>query len=202
MKCIRPFAAALVAGLAIFFLGAMSATSAAAATSAVTVTGVNMRAGPGTGYPAVVTLPANVPLTVYGCTADTSWCDSSWGGQRGWVAASYVQVIYRGNPVVVTPAIIPAIGLGVVAFNQAYWHTHYAGRPWYGQWNRYYGGASRSVAAGCNGHGCGAASVTRGPYGGGRAAVGGCNDRRCGGAVATRGPRGNVVVRHGSIPRR
>ncbi len=55
MKCIKPLAAAIVASLAIL-LAAMSATGAAAATSAVTVTGVNMRAGPGTSYPAVVTL--------------------------------------------------------------------------------------------------------------------------------------------------
>ncbi|MDX3929894.1 MAG: SH3 domain-containing protein [Shinella sp.] len=225
MRCIRSLAAAMVAGLAAF-LTVMSPTSAAAATSAVAVTNVNMRAGPSTRYPIVITLPARAALTVYGCTANTSWCDVSWGRDRGWVAASYVQIFYRGSNVVLTPAIAPAIGLTVVTFNQAYWNTYYVGRPWYGHWHHYYSGGSRSVVRGCNGDGCGAAAVTRGPYGGGRAAVGGCQDGNCGGAAVTRGPHGggraavggcndekcagasvtrgplgNTVVRHGSFPR-
>ncbi|MGK6312649.1 SH3 domain-containing protein [Neorhizobium sp. DT-125] len=222
MKCVNFLAAAMVAGLSVL-LSAITPTSAAAATSAVAVTNVNMRAGPSTRYPVVITLPARAALTVYGCTANTSWCDVSWGRDRGWVAANYVQVFYRGSTVVVTPTVAPAIGLTVVTFNQAYWNTYYAGRPWYGEWNVYYGG-SRSVTTGCNGNGCGAAAVTRGPYGGGRAAaggcnddgcggaavtrgpygggraaIGGCNDEKCAGAAVTRGPAGNVRVRHGSV---
>ncbi|WP_246669709.1 SH3 domain-containing protein [Agrobacterium sp. B1(2019)] len=223
MKCVNFLAAAMVAGLSVL-LSAMAPTSAAAATSAVAVTNVNMRAGPSTRYPVVITLPARAALTVYGCTANTSWCDVSWGRDRGWVAANYVQVFYRGSTVVVTPTVAPAIGLTVVAFNQAYWNTYYVGRPWYGEWNVYYGGGSRSVVrgcnddgcggaavtrgpygggraavGGCNDDGCGGAAVTRGPYGGGRAAVGGCNDEKCAGAAVTRGPAGNVRVRHGSV---
>lgn len=188
MKHVKSLAAAMVASL-IASLTIMSPTGAAAATAAVSVTNVNMRAGPSTHYPAVITLPVSASLTVYGCTANTNWCDVSWGRDRGWVAANYIQVSYRGAPTIVTPVIAPAIGLTVVTFNQAYWNTYYVGRPWYGQWNSYYGG-SRSVMTGCNGNGCGAAAVTRGPYGGGRAAVGGCNDNGCGGAAVTRGPHG------------
>lgn len=179
----------------------MVPSEAAAAMSAVSVTSVNMRAGPGTGYPVIIGVPPQAALTVYGCTANTSWCDVSWGRERGWVSASYVQVFYRGTPTVVTPVIAPAVGITVVAFSQAYWHTYYVGRPWYGHWNTYYrpgpyapprGGG----VAGCNDNGCGAAAVRPG-----RAAVGHCSDGTCSGTSVNRGPGGNVWVRHGSISR-
>ncbi|MCO5965061.1 SH3 domain-containing protein [Sinorhizobium meliloti] len=225
MKRWRIMAAAILSALTIGF-SMFAPVDASAATSAVAVTNVNLRAGPSTRYPVVITLPVHAALTVYGCTANTSWCDVSWGRDRGWVAANYVQVFYRGSSVVVTPTVAPAIGLAVVTFNQTYWNTYYVGRPWYGEWNVYYGGGSRSVVRGCNDDGCGAAAVTRGPYGGGRAAVGGCqdgncggaavtrgpygggraavggcNDEKCAGAAVTRGPLGNTVVRHGSVSR-
>jgi uncharacterized protein YraI len=200
-------------------------TTAAAAARGVAVTNVNLRAGPSGQYPVVTILPQQASLAVYGCVADRSWCDISWGSNRGWVAANYIYVSHNGQQVVLTPTVVPVIGIATVAFSVAYWDTHYHSRPWYGDWNRY-AGASRSVAAGCNNNGCGAASVTRGPHGGtraavggsadgnfggaavtrgpnggGRAAAGGCGPEKCGAAAVTRGPRGNTVIRHGTVDR-
>lgn len=201
--------------------------TAKAATSGVSVTSVNMRAGPSTQYPVVTVMPGNASLAVYGCMADNSWCDISWGGARGWVSANYIHVFYKGQPTVVSASIAPAVGIATVAFSVAYWDAHYHSKSWYGHWDRYHHGASRRVAAGCNDNGCAAASVTRGPHGGGRAAVvgrdddgnvggaavtrgphgggraavGGCGPEKCAGASVTRGPRGNTAIRHGSVDR-
>lgn len=198
-----------------------------AAVNGVAVTSVNLRAGPSTRYPVVMTMPQSASLSVYGCIADRSWCDVSWGGNRGWVSANYIQVYYNGQPAVLTAAIVPAIGITTVAFSVAYWDAHYHSQPWHGHWDRYYaGGGSRSVVAGCGDNGCGAAAVTRGPHGGvraaaggctdgkcggaavttgprgaGRAAIGGCGENRCAGASVTHGPRGNTVIRRGSFER-
>jgi uncharacterized protein YraI len=202
--------------------------TAAAATGGVSVTAVNMRAGPSTQYPVVTVMPQNASLTVYGCMNSQTWCDVSWGRARGWVSANYIYVVYKGQQTVLTASIIPVVGIATVAFSVAYWDRHYHGQPWHGHWDRYHHHASRSVAAGCNDRGCAAASVTRGPHGGGRsvvvggdgngngggaavtrgphgggrAVVGGCGPEKCAGASVTRGPRGNTAVHHGVIDRR
>lgn len=199
MRNWKKAALGLGAGLATIF-GAVMPGEASAAMAAAAVTNVNMRAGPSTAYPVVVGLPSRAALTVHGCTANTSWCDVSWGRERGWVSASYVQVFYRGAPTVVTPAVAPAVGITVVSFNHVYWNTYYVGRPWYGQWNAYYrpvvppprGGA----VAGCNDHGCGGAVVRPG-----HVAFGHCADGTCSGTSINRGTLGRVWVRHGSVSR-
>lgn len=168
---------ALCAALALAAIVLVAPADASAAQSAVTTTKVNLRAGPGTNYPAVTVLPPGSPIVTYGCLADYSWCDVAWGGSRGWIAASYIKVVYQGQPVVLTPLVAPAVGLTVVAFNRAYWDRYYVGRPWYGSWNNYYrGGVSTSGAVACGQRGCaGARSVT--------------------------GPRGNTAVRGGVVRR-
>lgn len=122
-------------------LGAASAlalaSSGAWAATAVTVSSLNLRAGPATGYPVVTTLPASARLVSYGCLGDMTWCDVSWNGQRGWVSSSYIRVIYHAEPVVVTVTSAPIIGVGVVAFDYGYWQRYYVGRPWYGSWAVY-----------------------------------------------------------------
>lgn len=201
MKHFKLLVAAAVVGMAAV-VAAMDVTDAAAATSAVTVTSVNMRAGPSTQYPVVVKLTSGTALVLYGCTADTTWCDISWGRNRGWVAANYVQVLYRGNTVMVTPALAPMIGLTVVAFNQVYWNTYYVGRPWYNQWDVYYRPGRPGprpptrAAAGCNGSGCGAAVIRPG-----QVKAGHCADGTCTGTAVNKGPNGRVWVRRGSTSR-
>lgn len=182
--------------------GGLGASQASAATAAVTVTDLNMRAGPSTSYPVVVTLPTRASLRVYGCTAQTTWCDVSWGASRGWVSANYIQVTYNGSVTVITPTIAPAIGLTVVAFNQAYWNTYYVGKPWYNQYNVYVHRAPPPPApyvrarGGCVDGNCGGAVAT--PHG---RAIGGCNDVKCGGAYVRRGPNGQIYYGHGSFER-
>lgn len=170
---------------------------AKAATPATATASVNLRAGPGTAYPVVTTLPPSAALTVFGCLADTSWCDVVWGSSRGWVAANYIAMPYDGRVIVLTPAIAPAVGVAVVTFSRAYWDRYYVGRPWYGRWGVYHPVAPRGGAVvGCGPNGC-AGAVVR-PRG---VAVGGCNDDVCRGAVVRRDRYGNVVVRRGSVTR-
>lgn len=173
---------------------------ATAATVAVATSNVNLRAGPSTAYPAVIVVPAGASITTYGCLADYSWCDISLGSARGWVAARYIQVVYRGAPVVLSPVVAPAIGLTVVAFNKVYWDTHYAAYPWYGTWNRYPAyrpGPVTSVnrAVGCaNGH-CTTARSATGVYGGSAAQVRTCGGGQCGSVRQVTGPQGQSATR-------
>lgn len=183
--------------------GLVFTSSAQAAAPAKTVASVNLRAGPSTKYPVVVTMPPAARIALYGCNANTTWCDVRWGAERGWVSAHYITVTYRGAAVVVTPAIVPAVGITVVGYNQAYWHAHYVGRPWYGRWNYYYGRPAAVVrrGGGCVGSACGGGRVVTGPHGGQRTVVRGCGPNRCGRAAITRGPNGGVFVRGGGFRR-
>ena len=120
-------------------VGASTIVGAAqAATPSYTTANVNLRAGPGTAYPVLVTVPNGTSITTYGCLDGYNWCDVSWGTERGWMSASYIQVTYQGQPRIITPAIAPSVGLTVVVFNRAYWDRYYYGRPWYSNWDRYY----------------------------------------------------------------
>ena len=56
-----------------------------------------MRAGPGTEYPVVKTVPAGAPVNVHGCLSDHDWCDVSWSGDRGWVSADYLNYFYNNR---------------------------------------------------------------------------------------------------------
>ncbi len=177
-------------------------TAASAATVAVATSNVNLRAGPSTSYPAVTLVPAGVQVVTHGCLSGYTWCDISMGNYRGWVAANYIQVVYRGAPVVLTPAIAPAVGLTVVAFNRAYWDTYYTRYPWYGSWNRYYAGpypagrvtsTSRSVQ--CANGACAATRTATGVYGGAAAQARTCSGGQCTSARAVTGPYGQSSAR-------
>lgn len=129
---------ASVAATAAFVL-AFALPAAAVAANAVTTGAVNMRAGPSVSYPAVAQLPSGAPVQIYGCVNGGSWCDTSWGSQRGWVAGAYMTSIYRGALVSVA-AYAPRLGYPVVVYDQsAYWNRYYVGRPWYAQRRVYVG---------------------------------------------------------------
>lgn len=159
----------IVAAISAFSLTFLP-NAASAAQPAVATGNVNLRAGPGTIYPIIGTVPAGAPIITHGCLTDHRWCDASWGDQRGWLSASYIQVVYAGRPVVLTPDLIRTLRIGTVAFNRAYWHAHYAGRPWIGRWNYYYRpvphARSRSVTHECADGSCTRSVVRTGPYGG------------------------------------
>lgn len=81
----------------------------AAAQSLARVTAsVNLRAGPGTNYEVLATVPSGASVSVYSCNSGYSWCDIDYAGLRGYVAGKYltsgVQGTYYGSP-------LPAVGL-------------------------------------------------------------------------------------------
>lgn len=136
-------------------LGLMLAAWTASAGTAVTISSVNLRAGPATNYPVVITMPVSASIVTYGCTPDMLWCDVGWNGQRGWVSASYIRVMYQQTAVAVTVASAPTIGISIVHFDHDYWHRYYVGRPWYPNWSHYEGpSVVHRGATACNGNGC------------------------------------------------
>jgi uncharacterized protein YgiM (DUF1202 family) len=65
---------------------------------------VNVRAGPGTNYPVVGSLPPNIAITVTGRNNEASWWQISSGEGTGWVANSVVEAKnIESVPVVVAP---------------------------------------------------------------------------------------------------
>ncbi len=121
---------------------AVAATAAGAPAQAqvgnsITTTAVNMRSGPDTSYPPVTVLPAGSPVTIYGCINRWLWCDAQWGPYRGWVAGLYLTASYDNRPV---PFVqyAPRANIPIVQFTFGnYWDSHYRGRPFYRERNRW-----------------------------------------------------------------
>ncbi|WP_371809004.1 SH3 domain-containing protein [Ruegeria sp. HKCCD7255] len=97
-----------------------------------------MRAGPGTNYPVVATLPQDATIEIYGCQTGYSWCDTSWNSARGWISSNYILTESDGQKKVMNPVVAAALGIAIVEFSQAYWENHYQAYPWFAYWNRYY----------------------------------------------------------------
>ncbi len=150
-------------------------TAASAAAPAVATANVNLRAGPSTNFPVVKVVPVGARLVTFGCVDGYTWCDVAVAGNRGWLAARYIRL--AGPGVVVAPAAAVSAGVPVVAFNHAYWQTHYAARPWFGRWPAYaarWGAPGvvpiraplrRGARAHCLGAGCSASRSFTGPAG-------------------------------------
>lgn len=99
---------------------------------------VNLMAGPATYYPYLLTIPRGARIVIYGCFQDWSWCDVSWGYQRGWVNAALVRVIYYDRPVYL-PDYGYRLGIPFLTFNFFfYWNDHYRTRPFYREQDRYF----------------------------------------------------------------
>ena len=106
------------------------------------VTNVNLRAGPGTYYPALLVVPARSPISIRGCLGDYTWCDVIFQGNRGWMRSIYLQGWYRGNYYSLRD-YAPRLGFAVVEFNVGrYWDANYRDRPFYrdrARWGGSYG---------------------------------------------------------------
>lgn len=105
----------------------VAAPAAASASPAQVTANVNLRAGPGTQYYPILVLPAGAPVELYGCLQGYTWCDVSYGRERGWISSRYLSTFYSG------PAYRPRPYRSVpfLTFNFGYWDNHYAHRPWY-----------------------------------------------------------------------
>ena len=106
------------------------------------VTNVNLRAGPGTYYPALLVVPARAPIRILGCLGDYTWCDVIFQNNRGWMRSIYLEGWYRGYYYALRD-YAPRLGYPVVAFNIGrYWDANYRDRPFYadrGRWGGSYG---------------------------------------------------------------
>jgi uncharacterized protein YraI len=115
---------------------ALMSTSALAQEAEVTID-LNMRAGPGTRYPIITTIPEGRNVEVYGCLSDYDWCDVAWRGNRGWVFTDYLEYYYRNQP---RPVMEwgPRIGLPIITFSFGdYARRHYREMPWYADRDRW-----------------------------------------------------------------
>jgi uncharacterized protein YraI len=100
---------------------------------------VNLRAGPGTNYPQVLVVPAGAPVEIFGCVEGWNWCDVAFGEVRGWVSGNYLQYAYEGRRVPL-PDYAPRVGVPIITFSFGdYWGSHYRGRPWYADRDRWGG---------------------------------------------------------------
>lgn len=101
------------------------------------VTNVNLRAGPGTEYPVIVTVPVRAPITILGCLPNYSWCDSIFQGNRGWMRSIYLSGYYQGNYYSLGD-YAPRLGYRTVSFDiEGYWGSNYRNRPFYGERTRW-----------------------------------------------------------------
>lgn len=86
--------------LAATFFGVL--TGAAAADPAMVVTDSNLRTGPGTQYPIVVTVPGGVSVDVQGC--DGNWCVARYAGYEGYISQSLIAAAGAPGPAI---AVVP-----------------------------------------------------------------------------------------------
>jgi uncharacterized protein YraI len=99
-------------------LFAASLPAAAHAATAVTTSNVNLREGPSTDYPVIMTLPASAAVDVEGCAQ--GWCKVDYSGAAGWMSEDYLQGL-ASPPTIVLPVPIVVPG---------YHHRpHYGYRP-------------------------------------------------------------------------
>ena len=127
--------------LAVLLLGVLLSAASAHAAPGVVRIAVTLQAGPDSGFPAVGRIPRGAKVVVHGCLRDGTWCDVSFGAERGWIAADALDYFY-GNRYVYLPDYVDETDVPVVTFALGtYWGHYYVGRPWFHRhafWNRYW----------------------------------------------------------------
>jgi uncharacterized protein YraI len=129
MKHLRTLAFAATAMLA--------STTWASAQEAFTTGDVNMRAGPGSRYPVVTTIPEGRDVFIHGCLSNWDWCDVSWRRNRGWVFSDYLEAQWRGRRVVFDE-YRTFVDIPFVSFSFGYWDRWYRDRPWFDDWDHWH----------------------------------------------------------------
>ncbi|MCO6048858.1 DUF1236 domain-containing protein [Mesorhizobium sp. RP14(2022)] len=76
--------------------------AAAAQTSAVATTDLNVRSGPGPQYPVVGQIGASQSVVLDGCAQGSKWCATTVNGAQGWVYSDYLSSDFGGKTVVLT----------------------------------------------------------------------------------------------------
>jgi uncharacterized protein YraI len=107
--------------------------------NAYPLSNVNLRAGPDTEYPVIVTVPNRAPISILGCLGDHTWCDVVFQDSRGWMRAIYLTGFYQGYYYPLRD-YAPRLGYPVVDFDiNEYWDAYYEDRPFYQErprWSR------------------------------------------------------------------
>lgn len=80
--------------------GLVFASAAFADTMATAWTDLNMRTGPGTGYPVVSVIPAAQAVVVEGCLDGSYWCRVTHGTVTGWASGEYLTAMVE-SPIAV-----------------------------------------------------------------------------------------------------
>jgi len=125
-RCLKP----LAKGLLILGLAATPAM-AQEEPNGYPISDVNLRAGPGTEYPVLVTVPTDAPITILGCLEDFAWCDTIFEEQRGWMRSIYLAGYYDGEYYLLSD-YAPDLGYQVLTFDRAaYWDAYYQDEPFY-----------------------------------------------------------------------
>jgi uncharacterized protein YraI len=122
----------LKASLLVLIIGMLTTpASAQEEPNGYPITDVNLRAGPGTEYPVLVTVPTEAPITILGCLEDYTWCDTAFEDYRGWMRSIYLTGYYDGEYYLLSD-YAPDLGYQIVTFDiAAYWDSYYQDEPFY-----------------------------------------------------------------------
>ena len=138
LRCLRPFSNLLLV-LVVSVLATPAVAQDAVAQeepNGYPITDVNLRAGPGTEYPVLVTVPTDAPITILGCLEDYTWCDTIFEENRGWMSSIYLAGYYDGEYYLLSD-YAPDLGYQAVTFDRvAYWDSYYQDRPFYNDRHR------------------------------------------------------------------
>lgn len=92
-------------------VGAVVLPAAAIAAPGAVTADLNLRAGPGTNFQALDTVPNGAPVEIDGCVEGGNWCRVTYGNVSGYAAARYLTVTQGSRTVVVSeePSLIGTI---------------------------------------------------------------------------------------------
>jgi hypothetical protein len=72
------------------FVGLTLTAAAQTSQSTTTTANLNMRAGPGTNYAIIGSIPNGTFVNVFSCTNPVRWCQLLFNGRQGWVSSNYL----------------------------------------------------------------------------------------------------------------
>ena len=77
-------------------------TTIARQTTAMAITPLNIRSGPGPEYPVIGAIPTNGQAVIAGCVEGSLWCQISYNGTQGWAYSQYMTAMVEGRPLAVS----------------------------------------------------------------------------------------------------